>query len=254
MRVAVMQPYFMPYAGYFRLFAAADVFVVYDCVQFPRRGWVHRNRLTTSTGESDWLTLPLQKADRDSTRICDLHFRAGAQQEWDDALRRFPALANLPARSEALARCALSLSCAPLDYIVAGIVCVTRLLGVERPVIRSSNLGIDPALRGQERILEIARRLGAREYVNAPGGRELYDAAAFARAGVRLLFLPEYRGRFASVLERLALESPDALRAELEANLALEPAQPDVAVPVDPALTARAHDSHAPGFGRGRPR
>jgi hypothetical protein len=42
--VAVMQPYFMPYAGYFRLFCAADVFVMFDCVQFRRRGWVHRNR------------------------------------------------------------------------------------------------------------------------------------------------------------------------------------------------------------------
>ena len=115
-------------------------------------------------------------------------------------------------------------------------------------MIRSSSLGIDPAVRGQERILEVARRLGAREYVNAPGGRELYDAAAFAHAGIRLLFLPEYRGRFASVLERLALESPDALRAELDANLALEPARADVPVPADQSLTARAHDSRAPGF------
>ena len=126
-----------------------------------------------------------------------------------------------------------------------------RLGGLEVgfPVVQAALSGYsDWAMR------VIARRLGAREYVNAPGGRELYDAAAFAGAGVRLLFLPEYRGRFASVLERLALESPDTLRAELEANLALEPAQPDVAVPVDPALTARAHDSHAPGFGTGRPR
>ena len=57
-----MQPYFVPYAGYFRLFAAADVFVAYDCVQFPRRGWVHRNRLPTATGMSDWLTLPVRNA------------------------------------------------------------------------------------------------------------------------------------------------------------------------------------------------
>ena len=40
--VALMQPYFFPYAGYFRLFAAVDTFIIYDCVQFPRRGRVHR--------------------------------------------------------------------------------------------------------------------------------------------------------------------------------------------------------------------
>jgi hypothetical protein len=42
--VAVMQPYFLPYPGYFRLFAAADQVALFDCVQFPRRGWVHRSR------------------------------------------------------------------------------------------------------------------------------------------------------------------------------------------------------------------
>ena len=43
--VAIMQPYFIPYAGYFRLFTGADLFVVCDDVQFPRRGWLHRNKL-----------------------------------------------------------------------------------------------------------------------------------------------------------------------------------------------------------------
>ena len=71
--VAVMQPYFMPYAGYFRLFAAADVFVLFDCVQFPRRGWVHRNRFATAAGHLDWLTLPLLKCPRE-TRIDELAF------------------------------------------------------------------------------------------------------------------------------------------------------------------------------------
>ena len=59
--VAIMQPYFFPYAGYFRLFAASDLFVIYDCVQFPRRGWVHRNLLPDASGSERWLTLPLEK-------------------------------------------------------------------------------------------------------------------------------------------------------------------------------------------------
>ena len=44
MRIAIMQPYFLPYAGYFRLFSHTDLFIIYDCVQFIRRGWIHRNR------------------------------------------------------------------------------------------------------------------------------------------------------------------------------------------------------------------
>ena len=50
-RIAVMQPYFFPYLGYFRLFSQADEFVIYDCVQMPRRGRVHRTAaLATRTG------------------------------------------------------------------------------------------------------------------------------------------------------------------------------------------------------------
>src|SRR5258706_15733139 len=89
--VAIMQPYFIPYAGYFRLFAATDLFVVYDCVQFPRRGWVHRNRLVDASGKERWLTLPIEKAPRD-TLIKDLRFSVDAREILARRLRSLPIL------------------------------------------------------------------------------------------------------------------------------------------------------------------
>jgi len=83
--VAIMQPYFNPYAGYFRLLAAADLFVNYDCVQFPRRGWVYRNRLPDSNGAAGWLTLPLEKAPRSAT-FGDLRFPADSIARLDVAI------------------------------------------------------------------------------------------------------------------------------------------------------------------------
>ena len=59
MRVAVMQPYFYPYMGYFQLLAAVDLFVVFDSVQFPRRGRVHRCEVPDGLSGARWLTLPL---------------------------------------------------------------------------------------------------------------------------------------------------------------------------------------------------
>jgi len=53
------------------------VFVLFDCVQFPRRGWVHRNRFATAAGHLDWLTLPLLKCPRE-TRIDELAFAPDA--------------------------------------------------------------------------------------------------------------------------------------------------------------------------------
>src|SRR4051812_24083058 len=75
--VATMQPYFIRYAGYFRLFAASDLFVTYDCVQFPRHGWVHRKKMVAAGGRECWLTPPLANRLRD-VRIRDLSVRARA--------------------------------------------------------------------------------------------------------------------------------------------------------------------------------
>ena len=44
-KVAVMQPYFLPYIGYFQLISAVDEFIVYDNIQFSKKGWFHRNRM-----------------------------------------------------------------------------------------------------------------------------------------------------------------------------------------------------------------
>ena len=91
--VAVMQPYFFPYAGYFRLFAGCDVFALFDCVQFPRRGWVRRNRLHDANGNLSWLTLPLSKSARE-TKICDLRFTDDALATFQKQWTRFPPVFN----------------------------------------------------------------------------------------------------------------------------------------------------------------
>jgi hypothetical protein len=210
--VAVMQPYFVPYAGYFRLFAAADLFVVYDCVQFPRRGWVHRNRLPTADGRPGWLTLPVAKAPRE-TRIADMILAPDSAAAWAARMRRFPALAG--SAGHPVLEAVRAASGGLTDYLERALGAVCAALGLPFRTQRSSSLAIDPALRGQDRILAILDRLGGRAYVNAPGGRELYDPAEFARRGVDLRFLAPYAGAGWSVLHRLTTEDPAALGAEI---------------------------------------
>ena len=81
--------------------------------------------------------------------------------------------------------------------------------------IRSSNLAVSSELRGQDRILEIVRQLGAQSYVNAPGGRDLYDHQRFAEAGVELCFLPDHHGTQTSILSRLLVEDRANLLDEI---------------------------------------
>lgn len=219
-RVAVMQPYFFPYAGYFRLFAAADEFVLFDCVQFPRRGRVHRTELADAGGTPAWLTLPLANQPRD-TRIASLEFAANARQLLDS---RLAALPWLRAGQGAGARQVRDYLQSPLvnvvDFLEAGLRLVAGTLGIEPRIVRSSSLDIDPGLRGQDRVVAVARAVGASSYLNSPGGTALYDHAEFARHGISLEFLPPYGGRFFHMLPALVNEDPATLRADVLSTIA----------------------------------
>lgn len=216
MRVAVMQPYFAAYAGYYRLLAGADIFVIYDCVQFPRRGWVHRNRLPDGSGEAQWLTLPLAHAPYDA-RIGALRFAPDAPTLTDERMRKFPSLRGLrgPARDF---MCAGALEGSFVDYIEQQLMVARTLFGWRCTFARSSTLALEPSLTAQDRILEILRIVGASAYVNAPGGRALYDERAFAARGIALHFLPDYEGPRWSMLHRLASDDVSAISAEIDAQ------------------------------------
>ena len=209
--LAIMQPYFFPYAGYFRLFAAADLFVIYDCVQFPRRGWVHRNRLPDANGAPAWLNLPLEKAPR-ATATKDLNFPADAAARFAAQMRRFPVLSS----DQPVMRNLTDFSgVSPVDYLERGLADVCAALGLTCEISRSSRLGISPDIHGQERILAIAEALGADRYVNAPGGGELYQRQTFSERGIDLQILEPYRGSNWSMLHRLLSEPAEQLAVEI---------------------------------------
>ena len=63
MKLAIMQPYFMPYIGYWQLMNAVDTYVVYDDVNYINRGWINRNNILIS-GSSYMFTIMLKKASQ----------------------------------------------------------------------------------------------------------------------------------------------------------------------------------------------
>ena len=64
MKVAIMQPYFLPYIGYFQLINNVDKFVVCDNVQYIKEGWINRNKLLINNTATKF-TLSLKKGSRD---------------------------------------------------------------------------------------------------------------------------------------------------------------------------------------------
>ena len=213
--VAVMQPYFAAYAGYYRLLAASDVFVIFDCVQFIRRGWVHRNQLPGANGDAGWLTLPLKHAAFDAP-IRDLEFAPDAEMRMAERMRAFPSLQRLNDQAVGFLRpCAFRGDL--VGYLEDQLRTACDLFGFTTRLIRSSSLAVPPEFKGQHRVLEIARRVCATDYVNAPSGVGLYDPDLFRAQGVSLHFLEPFVGPYWSLLHRLAVD-PEACRADILAQ------------------------------------
>lgn len=203
--VGIMQPYLLPYIGYFGLLRNVDTFVVFDSVQYIQRGWVNRNRLPTPNG-SDWfyINVPVQKAPRE-TLIRDI--RIAYDGKWQDKLKR--SIEQQYAKAPHYAEVAGLLSplwekheflIDPLEQTLRG---VAAHLGMTPTFVRSSSL-VRPelsALAGESLILGICSALGATDYWNLPGGTELYQPETFAAASmnlhfVRALELEKWRPRY----------------------------------------------------------
>jgi hypothetical protein len=222
-RIAVMQPYFFPYAGYFRLLQAADHFVLLDCVQFPRRGRVHRTQVSGPAGAVEWLTLPLARQPRD-VLIRDLRFAPDARSVLDHRLARYSWLAEASGTVADRVRAYLYQPLGSVvDHLADGIGLVADLLELAPIVSRSSALGLDPNLRGQERVIAIVQALGGTDYINAPGGHGLYDLERFADAGLTLSFLAEYEGPHRQLLPALVSRPLAEISNDVRSWSRLEP-------------------------------
>jgi hypothetical protein len=188
-RVAIMQPYFLPYIGYFQLIAAADLFIVYDNIKYTKKGWINRNRILQDGGDT-LISLPL-KAGADSLRICERELAADFDQskllrKIVGAYRHAPCFAeNLPLVERILGYQDRNL----FRFLHHSIVETCRHMGIATQIVISSAFAIDHQLKGQQKVLALCQTAGAQTYVNAIGGTELYSDAAFRERGVELRFL-----------------------------------------------------------------
>ena len=212
--IAVMQPYFIPYAGYFRLFAEADVVCIYDCVQFPRRGWVHRNQLPSVANQARWLTLPLAKGPM-NIRIADLAFADNATQAMTTRCGVFPILRGI---HHPLQDAMLTPSGDVVEYLMQLLSVSCREIGLPFNTVRTSTLQIPNNFTGQDRVLEICRKFNADKYINLSGGHRLYDHESFAREGIELKLFDPWTGPNWSILYRLIMEPAAQVPAGIRAD------------------------------------
>lgn len=215
MKVTINHPYFVPYTGFFRMLEHSDIFVALDTAQFPTRGYVHRNQLPNAAGEATWLTLALRKQASHGTLIKDLEFIQDIEQYLACQRRRFPSLCSSMSENNPMLELLLRVPTKPVDYILSLLHEVIRQLGIHCQIVKASSLDLPINVVGEQRILDILQHLDASEYINAPGGKELYTDSLFEQYSIRKRFLKPYVGNHFSILHRLLSEPAELLRKEM---------------------------------------
>jgi hypothetical protein len=189
-RVAIMQPYFLPYIGYWQLMHHVDVFVVYDDIEYTKKGWINRNRFLSS-GQPETFTLPLKK-DSDFLDVRDRQLSDNFDADKRKLMRRLEAAyRNAPFYQEGKSLLADILASNEenlFQFIYQSIEYIHTRLGMASRLVVSSTLGISRQLKGQDRVIASCKMLGATEYINPIGGIELYDRNAFSAEGIQLHF------------------------------------------------------------------
>ena len=224
-RVAIMQPYFLPYIGYFQLIGAVDLFIVYDNIKYTKKGWINRNRFLRN-GKEAVFSLPLKK-DSDTLDVRDREIAADFKRpkllnKLREAYRSAP---HFDGTFPLVERIVLEEERNLFRFILGSIRAVCGFLGIGTEIVASSSLPVDHALQGEARVVALCRHAGADAYINAIGGRDLYSKEDFGARGIDLKFLRskpfEYRqfGRAfvpsLSIVDVMMFNSPGAIRERL---------------------------------------
>lgn len=190
MKVGIMQPYFFPYIGYWQLMNAVDKYVIYDDVNFINRGWVNRNRILLN-GQPHYFNVQMTGASQ-SKLISEILINKDEAvisknlRVLENAYKKAPYFSKVQPLMEKMLRNENEILS---EYIADSFAIICSYLDIHTERIMSSDLHKDNSLKGQDKILAICQLLGATQYYNAIGGRELYSCSAFRRHGIELKFL-----------------------------------------------------------------
>lgn len=204
-RVAIMQPTYLPWSGYFGLMQSVDVFVLLDSVQFARRSWQQRNQIKTVNG-AQWLSVPvLSKGKRDQL-ICEVEldkssgFAATHRRSIEMSYSKTPYFKQY---ADTLLPLLDNTSKMLADLNIGLILQLKAQLGITTRVIRASEL--DGTGSRADLLASLCKQLGATTYVSPPGSKEYLDESdAFEEIGVPVQYYefnhPEYPQPFGEFL------------------------------------------------------
>lgn len=195
MRVAIVQPCYLPWKGYFDLIHSVDHFVFFDDVQYPRaRTWRNRNQIIVNR-QPKWINVPVEKSPW-HRRINEVRIRDPfAESHWQLIIQGYRKAPYFKRYADRIRNIIMSPAELLADLAIAQTRWVCEILGIATPTSLSSALGVS-GMQKADLLVEICRQLGATEYVTGPSARDYIDPRTFEHAGIKLAWFrydyPEY--------------------------------------------------------------
>ena len=210
-KIAIMQPYFFPYIGYWQLINAVDIFVLYDDVNYIKKGWINRNNILLNKNKhiNECIISDDDKIINNIIKTINLAYRKAPYYNLV-----FPTL-------EKIIKTKGSIS----DLVLKSVLWIKEYLNIDTEIILSSSIGKNNELKGQDKIIEIVKKLNGNHYINAIGGQELYDKEIFNNNEIKLNFIKmkeikykQFNNEFVpnlSFIDVLMFNSPEEIKRML---------------------------------------
>ncbi|PIY97318.1 MAG: hypothetical protein COY66_00270 [Candidatus Kerfeldbacteria bacterium CG_4_10_14_0_8_um_filter_42_10] len=191
MKLGIMQPYFFPYIGYFQLMNATDEFVLYDNIEYTKKGWINRNRILVN-GKDAYITLPLKK-DSDYLEVKDRHLADTWPSERKKMLNRITGSYQKSPYFNSIypiiEKVIIFEETNLFKFILNSLNQVKEYLEIRTPLVISSTIPIEHELKAEKKVIALCKSRKADTYINPIGGLELYDKENFKEVGIDLHFI-----------------------------------------------------------------
>ena len=185
-----MQPYFFPYIGYFQLVNAVDEFIIYDNIEFTKKGWINRNRILVN-GKDAIISLPI-KRDSDYLDVKDRFLSDSWEVERKKMLNRIvESYRKAPYYKECydlIEKCINYEERNLFKFILHSVQTIMKYLNIDTNLVVSSTISINHKLKSEEKVIAICKKRGAEIYINPFGGKELYNKEHFLKNNLKLQF------------------------------------------------------------------
>jgi hypothetical protein len=190
MMVAIHQPNFLPWLGYFHKMARADLFVFADTLAFSKGSYTQRVKIKTMHGPR-WLTVPLLHTGYVGQIITEV--RCGGRADWRERLvdglkGNYLQCPFYERYAEPLNRIILSGEDRLAELHIRLIRFIAAELGIRTPTLRSSDMKVQAQADPTDWIISVCREVGADVFLSGQGGANYQDEQAYGRAGIRLLY------------------------------------------------------------------